>query len=369
MTAVRSSLPRRIPYSGIWIDNYSLTAVPGGALLAGGVEWHRDGIGATSRTTGGAAFWDASQEAWFPLEPLPSPRHDHAAVTLADGRVLLIGGRAEQIMEMNSTLLWEPGAQGFREGPPLIEARARPIAVTLPDGSVLVLGSELDEDLERGTRAELLRPGASAWEPAGQTARIFHTGPVCVSGGQVLIAGGRDNGFGFAIIEGTHYAPPLSQSTELWEHEHRRWRSSGPLAESRDDPKGITLSDGRILVVGGWDHGRALTTSEVWAPGTGLWSSAGTMASARSSFALTALPDGRAAVSGGLVEGSFAATATVEIWHPGTRTWSPGKPLEVSRAGHQLAAVGEGTFLVVGNHTPTPDAPPETSWELWRPEA
>ncbi|EAU64582.1 kelch repeat, putative [Stigmatella aurantiaca DW4/3-1] len=298
---------------------------------------------------------------------MPSPRHDHAAVTLADGRALLIGGRSHQILEMNSTLLWEPGTQDFREGPPLIEARARPVAVTLPDGSVLVLGSEYDDDLERGTRAELLRPGATAWEPAGQTARIFHTGPVCVSGSQVVIAGGRDNGAGFAIVEGVHYAPPLSQTTELWEHERRLWRTSGPLTESRDDAQGITLSDGRILVVGGWDQGRVLPTSEVWDPATGSWSPAGTLASARSSFALTALPGGRAAVSGGLVEGPFAATAAVEIWEPQQRTWSLGKPLAVPRAGHRLVAVDAETFLVVGNHTPSPDAPPETSWELWRP--
>ncbi|SEL73976.1 Kelch motif-containing protein [Stigmatella aurantiaca] len=369
MSAGRSSLPRRIPYAGIWIDNYSLTAVPGGALLAGGIEWHPDGIGSRSQTTGGAAFWDASAEAWHPLAPLPSPRHDHAAVTLPDGRALLIGGRADQIMEMHSTLLWDPRTQAFQEGPPLREARARPVAVTLPDGAVLVLGSEYDDDLERGTRAELLRPGARAWEAAGQTARIFHTGPVCVSGSQVVIAGGRDNGFGFAIIDGTHYAPPLSRTTELWESERRLWRTSGPLMESRDEAQGVTLSEERILVVGGWDQGQLLATAEVWEPGTGTWSAAGTLASARSSFALTALPDGRAVVSGGLVTGTSEPTAVAEIWNPETRTWSLGKPLAVPRAGHRLAAVGAGTFLVVGNHAPSPEAPPETSWELWRPDA
>jgi hypothetical protein len=367
MSAGRSSFPRRIPYAGIWIDNYSLTAVPGGALLAGGTEWHPEGGGSTSRTAGGAAFWDASTRAWQALAPLPSPRHDHAAVTLADGRALLIGGRGDRILEMNSTLFWDARTQAFQEGPPLREARARPIAVTLPDGAVLVLGSEFDEDMERGTRAELLRPGATAWEPAGQTARIFHAGPVCVSGGQVLIAGGRDNGFGFAIIEGTHYAPPLSRTTELWEHGHRQWRTSGPLLESRDDAQGVTLSDGRILVVGGWDHGTLLRSAEVWDPSTGSWSATGALASARSSFALTALPGGQAVVSGGLVEGTGEPTAVAELWHPGTNTWSLGPPLAVPRAGHRLAAVGAGAFLAVGNHTPSPEAPPETSWELWRP--
>jgi Kelch motif len=369
MSAPSSPAPaRRVPYSGIWLDSFSLTAVKGGALLSGGTVWLPDGIGSRSQTSDGAAFWDASKEEWFPLPPLPSPRHDHASVTLPDGRALLIGGSTHQATEVNSTLFWEPETREFREGPPLREARSHPVARLLPDGTVLVLGSEFDDDMQRGTRAELLRPGASAWEPAGQTNRIFHVGPVCVSGQRVVIAGGRDNGFGFAIIEGTHYAPPLGQSTELWEPEGRAWRTaSAPMLELRDDAAGIALTDGSILVVGGWGEGGLLTSAEQWDPSTERWSPAGSLAMARSSFTLTALPDGQAAVSGGLGQGPFHATTSVEIWDPRQRTWTPGTPLEQGRAGHSVVPVGGGRFLVVGHTRPTPDAAPETTWELWRP--
>ena len=37
---------RRVPYSDMWLEYFCLVAVPGGALLAGGGEWHRDGVGA-----------------------------------------------------------------------------------------------------------------------------------------------------------------------------------------------------------------------------------------------------------------------------------------------------------------------------------
>lgn len=358
----------RVPYSGIWLESFSLTPVPGGALLAGGEEWHPEGIGATPRATDAAAFFDVSKQEWRPLPPLPFARQDHAAVALKDGRVLLVGGRSRQDPALKDTAFWEPGTQSFREGPPLREERSHPAALSLPDGSVLVLGSDFDHDRKRGTRAELLRPGASAWEPAGQTMRIFHLGPVCLSGQQVLIAGGRDNGFGFAIIEGVHYAPPLGQSTELWEPEGRTWRTAaGALLEPREDAQGVTLSDGRVLIAGGWHKGRLLTTAELWDPRTERWSPAGKLSTARSSLALTALPDGRAAVSGGLGAGPSEATNSVEIWDPQSHTWSAGPPLAQARAGHLLAPVGPGLFLVVGNYRPTPDAPPETTWELWRP--
>jgi hypothetical protein len=366
-TPSSSTAPGRVPYAGIWLDHFSLTAVSGGVLLAGGEAWQPDGMGTTPRASEGAAFWDTAKEAWLTLPPMSSPRFDHAAVALPDGRVLLVGGRTTKEPELRSTLFWEPRTQRFEEGPALRDARARPVAVTLPEGAVLVLGSDFDDDLQRGTRAELLRRGASAWESAGQTARIFHLGPVCVSQHRVVIAGGRDNGFGFAIIEGTHYVPPLAESIELWEGEGRGWRTAGPMLAQREEAQGVTLSDGRILVVGGWHEGQLLNTAEVWDPRTESWSPAGTLSLSRSSFALVALPEGRAAVSGGLAEGPFAETTAVEIWDPQRNSWSPGTPLALGRAGHQLAAVGGGTFLVVGNSRPSPDAPPETTWELWRP--
>jgi len=282
--------------------------------------------------------------------------------------VLLVGGRTRELTELKDTVFWEPDTRRFREGPPLLEARSSPVALTLADGAVLVLGSEFDDDLERGTRAELLRPGASAWEPAGQTVRIFHVGPVCVSGNQVIIAGGRDNGFGFAIIEGTHYAPPLGQSTEIWEREGHTWRTAaGALLEPREEPQGVTLSDGRVLVVGGWNQGELLSTAELWDPRTERWSPAGTLSTQRSSFALTALPEGRAAVAGGLAQSTFQATESVEIWNPQSNSWSPGTPLAQARSGMRLASVGPGVFLVVGHYRPTQEVPPETTWELWRP--
>lgn len=356
----------KLPHAGLWLEDFSLVAVPGGALLTGGQLWQRDGIGARPEVTDSVYFWQATTREWLALPPLPSRMQGAAAVALPDGRVLLIGGRDHQNPDLASTLIWEPDTRRFREGPPLLAARSSPKAVTLADGAVLVLGSDFDEDMTRGTRAELLRLGASAWEPAGQTARIFHPGPVCASGHRVLIAGGRDNGMGFAIIDGVHYAPPLDQETEVWERERLAWRTTSPLTASRDEPSGVTLSDGRILVVGGWFEGECLTSAEVWDPQTEHWSPTGPLALSRSSFALTALPGGRAAVSGGLA-GTGEATTSVELWDPARGTWSEGPPLAQPRAGHHLVPVGADTFLVVGT-TRLSDSELETTWELWSPE-
>ena len=359
-------LAGRVPHEGLWLEGYSLTVVPGGVLLAGGNAWHPEDGGTTSRPTASACFWERVTGQWQPLTPLPLPLQDHAAVPLRDGRVLLLGGKRSGVMELGETWLWDAVTRRFQEGPPLLAARARPLAVSLAEGTVLVLGSDFDDDFERGTRAEVLAPGASAWEPAGQTARIFHPGPVCTSGERVLIAGGRDNGMGFAIVDGVHYAPPLDQQTEVWERGSRTWRTANPLKRSRDDALGVTLADGRVLVQGGWERGRNLGTAEVWDPRTETWSETGEVALPRSGQALTALPDGGAAVSGGLVDSALQGTETVELWDPVRGTWSPGPPLTQPYSGHRLVPVEGDTFLVVGLIRDAEDIP-RVSWELWRP--
>ncbi|WP_434383396.1 Kelch repeat-containing protein [Melittangium boletus] len=361
-----SSLPvvGKVPHESLWLEGFGLVPVAGGALLVGGNAWFPDGIGATCRPSDTVLFWERATRQWHPLPPLPQPRMGHATVALPDGRVRVLGGKTPEAHESRDTLVWEPGSRRFQDGPPLLAARSGPIAVGFADGAVLVLGTDFDEDFERGTRSEFLGPEAEAWEPAGQTARLFHPGPVCVSGSRALIAGGRDNGFGFAIVEGVHSAPPLDQMTEVWDRERRVWRQALPLTESRDGALGVTLSDGRVLVVGGWRQGRVLASAEVWDPRTEAWSATGSLATPRSGFALTALAGGRALVFGGLTETSDTGTPTVELWDPLQGTWSPGTPLRIERAGQQLVEVDPGRFLVVGC-TRTPDGGLETTWELW----
>ncbi|WAM28744.1 Kelch repeat-containing protein [Myxococcus sp. NMCA1] len=358
---------QRLPYQGLWLDSFTLTGVAGGALVVGGQEWHAQGGGSTPMTVTSAMRWDAATDAWEVLAPMPQPRQGHAAVALPDGRVLIIGGRNTTELELASTLVWEPDTRRFRDGPPLLAARARPVAVALPDGAVLVLGSDFDEDMERGTRAELLRPGADAWELAGQTVRLFHPGPVCVSGERVIIAGGRDNGFGFAVVDGVHFAPPLDQCTEVWQRDTREWKTSHPLTESRDGHQGVTLSDGRILVMGGWRKGELLGSAEVWDPASEQWTPTGALAHPRSSFKLAALPDGRAAAFGGLGQNDAAASAAVDLWAPQTGAWTPGPRLAAPLSDHHVAALEDGAFLLVGLIRTGPEGMPQTTSIHWRP--
>ena len=119
----------------------------------------------------------------------------------------------------------------------------------------------------------------------------------------------------------------ILDSSEIWDPETGAWSQTGPLAETRWGASTVTLTDGRVLVVGGVASNESAPTqrqtAEVYDPTTGLWSSAGSLTMGRAGFALAALPDG-ALVMGGLGGSGLGWTpylATVERFDPTSSTW------------------------------------------------
>ena len=103
---------------------------------------------------------------------ISGPRMDHAALVLADGRVLLVGGRAQADGEPLTTAeLLDPSSRSHMEiGDSLVEARVSPTLLALDSGSVIVLGGQglrgelvaslerLDPQTYRFTRSKLILP-------------------------------------------------------------------------------------------------------------------------------------------------------------------------------------------------------------------
>ena len=126
------------------------------------------------------------------------------------------------------------------------------------------------------------------------------------------------------------------------------------------------LSDGRVLLAGGWYEVSPGTlnvtnSAEIFTPGTATFTDTGSMAHPRVDHAALALPDGRVLVTGGseLLGATLSDHAAAEVYSPTTGTWSPwASDMTHSRAAHGMVDCKDGRWLLVGGSNA--DLRPET---------
>jgi hypothetical protein len=112
------------------------------------------------------------------------------------------------------------------------------------------------------------------------------------------------------------------------------------------------LSDGRVLVAGGWDAEGSISAAEIYDPDTKTFSSAGDMTVARSGHTATLLDDGRVLIVGGVGSGD-ASTGSAELYDPATGVFAPAGALwAVDHAyGHTATRLSNGNVLIAGGVT------------------
>ncbi len=152
--------------------------------------------------------------------------------------------------------------------------RENDTATLLADGDVLVTGGRASLDAGVLSSSELYDPTTNHWSPAGSlvTARAGQTATL-LSDGEVLVTGGLDAG-----------ANTLS-SAELYDPTTKAWTGTASMSVPRSDDTATLLANGRVLVVGGSipiNSGAADLTSttnsaELYDPISRTWSAAGKM--------------------------------------------------------------------------------------------
>jgi hypothetical protein len=85
---------------------------------------------------------------------------------------------------------------------------------------------------------------------------------------------------------------------ELYDPATGTWTATGSLAAKRNDHVAALLSDGRVLVAGGYDA-TSLASAQIYDPASGPWTGTGPLATARYGSEATRLSDGAVLVAGG----------------------------------------------------------------------
>lgn len=100
-----------------------------------------------------AEIFDPANRTFSPTGAMNVPRHGHAAVALADGRVLVTGGWRAGYVEATATAeVWDPATGAFALTGPMTLERAWGICVVvLSDGQVLLLGDTIEGEFGMAT--------------------------------------------------------------------------------------------------------------------------------------------------------------------------------------------------------------------------
>ena len=288
-------------------DYFVLSRLPrGAALVAGGTAGYVDSPGfqsfiSTFRLAPGSDSWARAAD-------LTQARSMPAGSVLLDGRVLLAGGYytnepAESHRMLDSAEIYDPAADTWTPTGSLNEARYGAGAVTLVDGRVLVVGGWADVNgngaapLYGGSHrslasSEVFDPRHGSWTSMG-SAPVELTLPGIVAlqdGGALVIADGRAYRF---------------------DRRSGSWSRTGSMVTRAVDRMLVGLIDGRVLAAGGTvgedADTRYIADAEIYDPATDGWATTAPMPSARGGGTGVLGGDGSVVIVGGSDEAGQGA--------------------------------------------------------------
>ena len=310
----------------------------GKVLIAGGIQ-ETPNLDPGS-VLAGAELYDPATATFSTIGKMASPRFGHSATLLADGRVLIAGGRSavDAASQLSSVELYDPATGTFAGAGDMMQPRNFHSAIALSDGRVLIAGGSLTNE------AEVYDPSTGAFSSAGPLP-LYATAVTLLSDGKVLIQGSRPTGTvdGFEFGAGTY--DPATQGFSF----------AGPTAKPTfADRIGSLLTSGKVLDTPGSDEcGYSINAAELYDPATGAFTLE-TMTTSRSDGSTTLLSDGTLLIAGG-GDGppppGFSGpvrTRGAELYDPASGTFSVTGSMAEDRQDHTATILADGTVLVAG---------------------
>jgi N-acetylneuraminic acid mutarotase len=313
---------------------------------------------------------------WTATGNLITARAEFTATLLLDGKVLVAGGipdNTEQV-ELASAELYNPSTGTWSSTGSMSTPRSNHTATLLANGKVLVAGGVCSPQTTKGcptvfdpdgaiAAAELYDPATGKWTGTGSmtTERYLHTATL-LDDGDVLVTGAE-------------HQDGILASAELYHSGTGKWTAIRSMITARTSQFAVKLGDGRVLIAGGvgpvspTEHGR-LASAEGYDPGTRKWAATGDLITARSQRGTAALlGDGNVLVAGGSGPGD-PMLASAELYDPVNGTWSSTGSMHGPRGESASTLLADGRVFVVGGFAEpdVPDAPLLASAELFDPK-
>ncbi len=245
-------------------------------------------------------LYDPEANAWRSAPNMNSKRYLHGSSVLEDGKVFVTGGYIPTIL--NTTEIYDPVANTWTNKASMINARRLHTQVTFKDAQgnskVMVMGG-LNSTGTQLKSTEIYDPLSDAWTAApDMNYTRFSASAVTLSDGRILVVGGNSN---------------VDNTSEVYSPSDNSWRIYNTSFPTRLDVEIALLGSSagnKVLATGG----SGVTDAQLFDPLTNTWSTTASMNSPRSGFTLTTLKDGSVlAAAGGA---TYTQTTTSEVYTP-----------------------------------------------------
>lgn len=279
----------------------AVTLQDGRLLVAGGYQEYLPGREPSTRGRDRAEIWDPIAQSWYETAPLTVGRASLSLSLLQDGRVLAAGGNLlvalngdeRRLRSQLSAMaeIFDPISETWKRVSLMNRRRGKHQAVSLPDGRVLILGGNpptLD--------GEIYDPATDEWTliRALQTDVRHNYRAVVLNDDQILVSGG-------GLITGTVQTYLYTLSSDTWTDaaSMNHFRSEHSLVRLAD---GKVLAIGGFGELD--DHpfyptARPVRTMEYFDPVERSWQTTTELATPRVACEVLTLPDQRLLVVGG----------------------------------------------------------------------
>lgn len=278
-------------------------------LLAGGYQ--KDRFSLENRRIGaGAEIYDLSQDNWRSISDMNLGRAGFSMTPLNDGRIMAAGGfylqqDGSRVKSLSSSFVefFDPATETWEIGPSMTFNHSMHEALSLPDGRVLILGGDVNE-----FTGEIFDPVTNEWTAINTPGVGFRREyrAVMIDENHVMLSGGIIEG-----VEGSVICAIYSVSED-------QWSITGSMNVPRSNHSLLSLNNGKVLAIGGSselnDHPfyptvEPTTTCELFDLSTGQWEQVGDLEAARSGHKSVRLNDSRIFIIGG----TWAAEMEAEI--------------------------------------------------------
>jgi len=263
---------------------------------------------------------------------MSSPRYQHTATLLPDGRVLIAGG-GDATGHTNLTAeLYDPATGMFTQTGGT--AALHWGAVLLDNGKVLMGPAGLPVGL-----AELYDPSTGTFAATGK-----YADPNAVLGPMTLLADGR-------------VLSAADSPSEIYYPATGSFSHTGAMIHPQVQRPGTLLPNGNVLFAGGtldneYNIGGdpaypdlIYPYGEIYDPSAGSFAATGNLIEPRAGHTATLLPDGTTLIAGGSERSTLQSA---ELYNASLGSFSPAANMVASRRFHDATLMSDGRVLITG---------------------